>query len=122
MGEADEDATRVDRHDAGKVLACRGQVVVAELLVDGTQTAATRFEERAIPAHAPCDDRLAGRKPVRRLEIRRADVFGPQRRRLECLGKAPVDRRLDWNGPVLGTADARVAAAVTGMEAEDMNH
>ena len=51
VGEADEDATRVDRHDTGKVLAGRGQVVVAELL-DGWHTGG-RDRARRTRSHGP---------------------------------------------------------------------
>jgi hypothetical protein len=84
--EADEDTPR------GSIVTTRGKcwqpkaVVVPELLVDGTQTAAAG-SKNAQSRPTARDDRLAGGSPCAGSKYVAPDVFGSQRRRLERLCK-----------------------------------
>ena len=78
--QAHEHAARIHRDYAREVLTGGGQVVVAELSMNGTEAAAARLEERAVPAYASGYDRLVGRHPGCRLEEGRAGVLRPQSR------------------------------------------
>jgi hypothetical protein len=124
MRQGDERPPRIKDDDARKVAARGGQMAVAHLTLDCAEISTMRLEEHAravrfVPEHSG----LAVRHVLGRLEDaeRRNALIDakmtPRDRRL----KRAMERRFDGNRPARLAAHSRVAAAIVGVEREDVD-